>query len=168
MMVHAELGIGAENSGKLVSAVRRRAHELATASGRPLLLCDGPPGIGCPVIASITGASMVLVVTEPTVAGEHDLDRVLSLTRHFQICTGVCVNRWDVNPGMTERLEEQARRHGAWIAGRIRFDPGVTRAQMAGQAVVETEAPAAQDLRRLWDAVRARMSQESSAGAARV
>jgi MinD superfamily P-loop ATPase len=150
-MVHARLNIAAENSGKLVSTVRREARRIAEERRRSLVIIDGPPGIGCPVIASVTGAARVLVVSEPTVSGEHDMDRLLSLTRHFGIATDVCVNKWDLNPEMTERLERRAGQAGARIAGRVRYDPAVTAAQIRERAVVETDAPSAADLRRLWD-----------------
>lgn len=149
-MVHARLGVAAENSGKLVSTVRRVARRIAEAERRSLILVDGPPGIGCPVIASLTGATDVLAVTEPTVAGEHDLERVLSLARHFEIPAAVCVNKWDLNPEMTEKIEEQARRAGARVVGRIRYDRAVTLAQMRERAVVEIEAPGAEDIRNVW------------------
>ena len=149
-MVHARLGAAAENSGKLVSTVRGEARRIAARDGRNLVIVDGPPGIGCPVIASVTGATQVLVVTEPTVAGEHDLGRVLELTRHFGIPAAVCVNKWDLNPKAAERIEEQARRTGAAIAGRIRYDRAVTLAQMRERAVVEIEAPSGEDIRRVW------------------
>jgi MinD superfamily P-loop ATPase len=149
-MVHARLGVAAENSGKLVSTVRQEARRIAGEEHRPFIIVDGPPGIGCPVIASVTGADLVLVVTEPTVAGEHDLERVLCLARHFNIDTAVCVNKWDLNPEKTVQIEENAKQAGAWIAGRIRYDRSVTLAQMREQAVVELESPAAEDIRRLW------------------
>jgi len=149
-MVHARLGVAAENSGKLVSTVRREAKLLAEKGKYNLIIVDGPPGIGCPVIASVTGASQVLVVTEPTVSGEHDLERVLGLTRHFQIPAAVCVNKWDINPDMTARIEEKAVKWGAIIAGRIRYDQAVTRAQIQKKAVVEIDAPSAGDIRQLW------------------
>jgi len=150
-MVHARLGVAAENSGKLVSTVRREARRIAEEENRPMVIVDGPPGIGCPVIASVTGASLVFVVTEPTVSGEHDLERVLSLARHFTIPAAVCVNKWDLNAEMTERIEDKARRAGARIAGRIRYDRAVTLAQMQERAVVETEAPCAEDIRQIWN-----------------
>lgn len=150
-MVHARLGVAAENSGKLVSTVRQEARRLAEQNGHPLILVDGPPGIGCPVIASVTGASLVLAVTEPTVSGEHDLERVLSLTRHFRIPTAVCVNKWDLNPRMTEHIEAKARQAGARIAGRIRYDRAVTLAQMQEKAVVETDAPCVEDICAIWN-----------------
>lgn len=150
-MVHARLGIAADNSGKLVSTVRREARRIADEQQLRLILVDGPPGIGCPVIASLTGASRALVVTEPTVSGEHDLERVLSLTRHFSIPASICVNKWDLNPKMTERIENSARRTGAEIAGRIRYDRAVTLAQMQELAVVELDAPCVEDIRQIWN-----------------
>ncbi|MCX6569874.1 MAG: 4Fe-4S binding protein [Candidatus Aminicenantes bacterium] len=150
-MVHARLGVAAENSGKLVSLVRREARRIAESANRPLVIVDGPPGIGCPVIASVTGATLVLAVTEPTVSGEHDLERVLSLTRHFDIPAAVCVNKWDLNPEMTGRIEDKARKAGARIVGRIRYDRAVTLAQMRGLAVVETEAPCIEDIQHVWN-----------------
>jgi MinD superfamily P-loop ATPase len=149
-MVHARLGVAAENSGKLVSTVRTEARRIAQEKGHSLIIVDGPPGIGCPVIASLTGATLVLAVTEPTVSGEHDLDRVLSLTRHFRIPTAVCVNKWDLNPDMTERIEEKARQSGARVAGRVRYDRAVTLAQMQGRPVVEMDAPCVGDIMDIW------------------
>jgi MinD superfamily P-loop ATPase len=150
-MVHARLGLAAENSGKLVSIVRREARRIAEQNGNGLIIVDGPPGIGCPVISSLTGASHVLVVTEPTVSGEHDLERVLALTKHFSIPTAICVNKWDINPEMTERIEKMAREADARIVGRIRYDSGVTKAQLRQLAVVEIDAPSAEDIRRVWE-----------------
>lgn len=149
-MVHARLGVAAENSGKLVSLVRREARRIAEENGHPLVIVDGPPGIGCPVIASVTGASLVLVVTEPTISGEHDLGRVLSLARHFKIPSAVCVNKWDINPEMTDRIEKSAALSGARVVGRIRYDASVTRAQMEKKAVVEIDSPCSEDLRAIW------------------
>ncbi|MBN2369559.1 MAG: ATP-binding protein [Vicinamibacteria bacterium] len=152
-MVHARLGIAAENSGKLVSVVRREARRVAEEQGAPLILVDGPPGIGCPVIASVTGASLALIVTEPTVSGEHDLERILALTRHFAIPTAVCVNKWDINPEMTLRIEKKAADMGARAVGRVRYDVAVTRAQLDARAVVETQSEAANDVVAVWRGV---------------
>lgn len=149
-MVHARLGVAAENSGKLVTTVRQEARRIAEKEGRSLVIVDGPPGIGCPVIASVTGTTKVLVVTEPTVSGEHDLARVLQLTSHFGITTKVCVNKWDLNPEMTERIEKAARAAGADPVGRVRYDPATTQAQIEELSVVETEAPSAEDVRKVW------------------
>jgi len=154
-MVHARLGIAQENSGKLVSLVRREARALASREDRHLLISDGSPGIGCPVIASITGAQMVLVVTEPTLSGLHDMERVAQMTRHFGVKTAVCINKADINPDLAGRLEQEARKLDLPVMGRIRYDPAVTRAQVNGKAVVEGEPGAAQaDIRALWEQVR--------------
>ena len=150
-MVHARLGVAAENSGKLVSLVRREARRIAEDQGVPLVIVDGPPGIGCPVIASVTGASLVLVVSEPTVSGEHDLERVLALTRHFEIPAAICVNKWDINPEMTDQIEEKASMAGAKIVGRIRYDNEFTKAQLLKRTVIETSSPAAGDIREVWE-----------------
>ena len=150
-MVHARLGLAAENSGKLVSTVRREALRIAEKNGNGLIIIDGPPGIGCPVISSVSGSSLVLVVTEPTVSGEHDLERVLALTKHFSIGTAVSVNKWDINPSMTERIERKAREAGARVVGRVRYDSAVTTAQLRELAVVETDAPSAEDMRQVWN-----------------
>jgi MinD superfamily P-loop ATPase len=149
-MVHARLGAAAENSGKLVSTTRREARRIADERNRSLIIVDGPPGIGCPVIASVTGATHVLVVTEPTVSGEHDLERVLLLASHFDIPASVCVNKWDINPEVTERIEAEVRRFGARIVGRIRYDHDVNLAQMQERAVVETEAASAAEIEHIW------------------
>lgn len=154
-MVHARLGVAAENSGKLVATVRQEARRIANEEARTLILVDGPPGIGCPVIASLGGASLALMVTEPTVSGAHDLERVLSLARHFKVPAAVCVNKWDLNPAMAEMIEARAREHAAHVAGRIPYDPSVTTAQMKGVTVVEHGVgPAAQDVKGLWETVR--------------
>lgn len=149
-MVHARLGIAAENSGKLVTLVRQQARRIAEQGDHPLILVDGPPGIGCPVIASLTGATHVLLVTEPTLSGAHDLNRVLALTRHFGIPASVCVNKWDINPGITDDIEHSSRLAGATVTGRVRYDPSVTRAQLQECAVVDTDCPCAEDIRNVW------------------
>lgn len=149
-MVHARLATAEGSSGKLVTEVRREARRIAVAEGRPLVLLDGPPGVACPAIASVTGADLVVAVTEPTVSGEHDLERLLQLTRHFDVPAAVCVNKWDLDPEATERIEALALRFGARLAGRVRYDRGVTAAQVARKAVVETEVPSAGDVRSVW------------------
>ena len=154
-LVHARLNPGGENSGKLVARVREEARDIGHNEGLDLALIDGPPGIGCAVIASITGASQVVIVTEPTLAGRHDLQRVLDLVRHFNIPAAVCVNKWDINPELTELIEKEARQHGAHLAGRIRYDRSITDAQLQGCSVVEfNDGPAATDLRQIWERLR--------------
>jgi MinD superfamily P-loop ATPase len=136
-MVHARLGIASENSGKLVSTVRREAAALAEKLNRDLLIVDGPPGIGCPVIASITGASLVVVVTEPTLSGRHDMIRVVELANHFSIPVLVVVNKWDINPELTAVIEGEALTKGAMPIGRIPYDRAFTTAQINGRTLVE-------------------------------
>jgi len=152
-MVHARLGVAAENSGKLVSLVRQQARSIAEEGNHPLVIVDGPPGIGCPVIASVTGATLALVVTEPTISGQHDMERVFSLTRHFNIPTALCMNKWDINPEITERIETETRKIGIRVAGRIRYDRAVTTAQMQERAAVETDAPCADDIKQIWNKI---------------
>lgn len=149
-MVHAKLGAAAGNSGKLVFFVRTEARRVAARDHRSLIVIDGPPGVGCPVIASVTGTSLALVITEPTVSGEHDLDRVLRLTEHFGVPTAICVNKWDVNASMTERIERKAMERGAAVAGRVRYDDSVTSAQLDAKAAVEVGGGASDDIRALW------------------
>lgn len=155
-LVHAKLGVAQENSGKLVTTVRSAASRIAAEQGKRLVLIDGSPGIGCPVIASITGTNLVLVVTEPTLSGLHDLERVLGLTQHFGIPAMVCVNKWDLNAGLCERIETMARERGVSWAGRVRYDRAATEAQLRGKSVVEFTADGcAKDIRTVWTNVRA-------------
>ena len=151
-MVHARLGIGAENSGKLVSTVRSQAKQIAAAIQADWILVDGPPGTGCPVIASLTGGDAVLAVTEPTLSGQHDLLRMLELTRHFQIPAFICINKWDINPSMTATIESAATNAGATVLTRIPYDKSITEAQISGQSVVEhNEGTASQFIQTLWE-----------------
>lgn len=154
-MVHARLGIAAENSGKLVSIVRQQARQLAEEQSKGLILVDGPPGIGCPVIASITGSSLVLIITEPTLSGQHDLQRVAELTHHFRVPAVVCINKWDLNPVMSDTIEAAASDLGLTPAGRIRYDHAVTAAQVAGKSVLEYSSDGvAEDIKNLWASIR--------------
>jgi len=136
-MVHARLGIAEENSGKLVSLVRRRAQELADEKGLGLILTDGPPGIGCPVIASIGGAGGVLIVTEPTVSGKHDMTRVADLAAHFNVPAMVCINKFDINFDATRDIERYAGEKGLPVVGRIPFDPEFVKSMVQGQTLFE-------------------------------
>ena len=136
-MVHAKLGIAEENSGKLVTLIRKKAKEIAAQQKKTLLIVDGSPGIGCPVIASITGADLVLVVTEPTLSGIHDLERVAQLTSSFGIQTLVCVNKADINPEMTEKIEKDAKEKGLKVIGKIPYDESFTKAQIMKATLIE-------------------------------
>lgn len=157
-MVHAALKPGAENSGKLVTLVRNRGLEIAEEKGAELLIIDGPPGIGCPVIASITGTDYIIAVTEPTLSGRHDLDRVLDLATHFGIKVFVCVNKWDINPEITADIEKIATEKGAEVSGRISWDSSVTQAQIDGKSVAEIKnSIAAKEIDELWKRLRQRI-----------
>ena len=151
-MVHARLGIAEENSGKLVTLVRREAKQLAEKKNLDLILTDGPPGVGCPVIASIGGASTVLIVTEPTASGQHDMQRVAQLARHFKVPAMMCINKWDLNPDITLALERFAENNGIACLGRIPFDPAFTEAMVQGQNVIEygNGSKTNQKLREIW------------------
>jgi MinD superfamily P-loop ATPase len=153
-MVHAKLGIAEENSGKLVSLIRKQAKQIATEQSKNLIIADGSPGIGCPVIASITGADLVLVVTEPTLSGQHDLDRVTELTRHFGIPTAICINKYDINPKIAEAIEKRAGEKNLRVAGKIAYDAAVTKAQIAAKTIVEYSSNGLKDqIVSLWDSV---------------
>ncbi len=136
-MVHARLGIAQENSGKLVTAVRTQARQLAEESALDFVIIDGPPGIGCPVIASITGTDLVLVVTEPTLSARHDLERTAALAAHFRIQVVVCINKFDLNSEIAVQTREWCWRNGIIVVGEIPYDPLFTQAQLRGKSVVE-------------------------------
>lgn len=150
-MVHARLKPGAENSGKLVSIVRKRALELAMEQRLDLVLIDGPPGVGCPVIASVAATAHVLVVTEPTPSGQHDLHRALDLVRHFDIPASVCINKWDLNPELSDAMAEDLANHGTPVVGRVRYDEEMVAAQQEAQPLVEhTNNGASNDIIELY------------------
>ena len=162
-MVHARLGVAEENSGKLVTFVRTQAENIAQERNLDLILIDGSPGIGCPVIASIAGADLAVVVTEPTLSGLHDLERVCDLTRHFGIDTLVCINKSDLNEDLASEIETQARQRGLRMAGRVRYDRAVTEAQIKKKSVVEyAKNGIATDIKQLWAEVSDAISQLDS------
>ncbi|RJR39608.1 MAG: (4Fe-4S)-binding protein [Deltaproteobacteria bacterium] len=136
-LVHARLGIAEENSGKLVALVRREARRVAEEQSRGWIITDGPPGIGCPVIASLGDASAVLIVTEPSIAGRHDLERVATLVRHFGLPVLVLVNKADVHWETAKKIAEFCREKGYAFLGYLPFDPDFTRAQVEGKTIME-------------------------------
>lgn len=153
-MVHARLGIAQENSGKLVSLIRKQSKQIAAEQSKDLIIVDGSPGIGCPVIASIVGADLVLAVTEPTISGQHDLDRVVELTKHFKIPTAVCVNKYDINVKITKAIEKKALERDLKMAGKIAYDIAVTKAQIAARSIVEYSSNGLKDqIVSLWESV---------------
>jgi len=156
-MAHARLLPGQANSGKLVTAVRQKARLLAEKMKDGTIIIDGPPGIGCPVIASVTGVDLGLVVTEPTLSGIHDLDRALQLLEHFNVLPLVCVNMYDVNRLNTQRIVDYCKDKGVKVAGRIPFDLKVTEAMVRGETITEytPESPGARGIAATWNRVQA-------------
>ncbi|MEA4882826.1 MAG: ATP-binding protein [Clostridia bacterium] len=135
-MVHARLGVAQENSGKLVTQVRREARAIAERQGLEYVIIDGPPGIGCPVISSMSGVDLALIVTEPTVSGTHDMRRVVELAHYFGVRTAVCINKYDLDEASAEQIEEYCRSERIEVAGRIPFDEGVVGALVRGVPMV--------------------------------
>lgn len=158
-MVHARLGIAEENSGRLVTVVRQQARKLAETKKLDLILTDGPPGIGCPVIASISAASAVLIVVEPTLSGKHDMMRVAELAEHFNIPAMICVNKFDLNKDETQVIEDRARERKMEVLARIPFDPVFTRAMVQGKTLFEYDprAEACERVRQIWERVSERL-----------
>ena len=136
-MSHARLNPGEENSGKLVSLVRQNAKKIAEKENCELIINDGPPGIGCPVIAAVGGVDRGLIVVEPSLSGIHDMERALGLLIHFKIPSLVCVNKYDINEENTDRIVEFCRSNGVEVVGKIPFDTLVTEAMVAGKSIVE-------------------------------
>jgi MinD superfamily P-loop ATPase len=153
-MVHAKLGIAEENSGKLVSLIRKEAKRLATEQNSDFIIVDGSPGIGCPVIASITGADLVLVVTEPTMSAQHDLERVIELTEHFKIPVVICINKCDINPEKAAEIGTKAKHKNIKVVGGIPYDTMITKAQIAGQNIIEySNNGVTKEIKLLWSSV---------------
>ncbi|MFC1509242.1 ATP-binding protein [Candidatus Omnitrophota bacterium] len=158
-MVHARLGIAEENSGKLVTIVRNAARKIAEHEKLKMVIVDGSPGIGCPVIASVTGADYVLAVTEPTLSGLHDLERVIELAEFFSIPIGVAINKSDINEFMTLTITEKMQSKNIDVLGKIRYDNAVTTAMVHGKSVVEFDSsPVAGDIESLWKCVSGKLT----------
>jgi MinD superfamily P-loop ATPase len=153
-LVHARLGTAQENSGKLVATVRQQARRIAEKEGVDYIISDGPPGIGCPVISSLSGANLALLVTEPTLSGMHDLERVLGVCQHFGVPAVVCINKYDINEENTCRIEGSCLKQGTPVAARIPFDNVVTEAMVRGLPVVEyTRNGVSRQIEILWNLV---------------
>lgn len=154
-LVHARLGIAEENSGKLVTVVRKAAKDLAIKTGAELILTDGPPGVGCPVIASLGGATAIVVVTEPTISGLHDMQRVVELARGFRIPVMVCINKFDLNPEQGEQMVRTIKDQGLRLLGCIPYDPVFTEAMIKGLTVGEfaPQSEAAKTIKEIWEQI---------------
>ena len=155
---HARLGIAQENSGKLVALVRQNAKSIAEKEGLGYIITDGPPGIGCPVISSLSGANLALLVTEPTLSGIHDLERVIGVCRHFGIPPLVCINKYDLNEENSYEIENYCHREGIEVAAKIPFDNVVTEAIVQGLPVVEYSGnKVTQQIKELWQIISAKL-----------
>jgi MinD superfamily P-loop ATPase len=153
-LVHARLDPAQENSGKLVAMVRQEARELAERQRKDFIISDGPPGIGCPVISSLSGADMALLVTEPTLTGIHDLQRVFGVCHHFGVPALVCINKHDINRENSNRVENYCLAQGIEIAGHIGFDKKITEAMVQGIPVVEySRNGVSKQIEELWDLI---------------
>ncbi len=155
-LTHAKLGMAEENSGRLVSLTRNKESLIASEKGLKKAIVDGSPGTGCPVIASLTGSQYALIVTEPTVSGIHDLERILEVTNHFNIDSGVVINKADINMEMAEKIKKQVNEleHTSYL-GEIPYDEQVTEAQMKQQSIIEyaPEAKASEKIKEIFTKV---------------
>jgi MinD superfamily P-loop ATPase len=150
-LVHAKLGIAQENSGKLVATVRRNARALAQDKNIELIISDGPPGIGCPVISSLSGSNLALLVTEPTLSGIHDLERVIGTCQHFGVPAVVCINKYDINEENSRAIEDNCKRMKAEVISKIPFDNVVTEALVHGVPVIEySDGKVSKQIAKLW------------------
>lgn len=154
-MIHASLGIAQENSGKLVALVRQQAKKFAEKNKINLILTDGPPGVGCPVIASVGGATALLVVTEPTISGIHDMTRALDLAQFFKVPAMVLVNKYDLNPEKADAIEEDVKTRGLTFLGKIPFDPDFTKSMVKAQTVLEYDdtSDISNHVKKMWDKI---------------
>ena len=153
-LVHARLGIAQENSGKLVALVRRRARDIAEKESLEYIISDGPPGIGCPVISSLSGANLAVLVTEPTLSGIHDLDRVIGVCRHFGVPPLVCINKYDLNKNNCRQIEDSCDKKGIEVIAKIPFDNVVTEALVRGIPVVEcSKGKVSREIESAWERI---------------
>lgn len=149
--VHARLGIAEENSGKLVTEVRKKARQIAEEEHRDLVIMDGAPGIGCPVIASLTGTDLALIVTEPTPSGRHDMERIVDLARHFKIRAACGINKFDLNPENSRQVERWCEEQAIPVVGKIPFDTAVPESVVRGVPYLEVASnSSANDIRKMW------------------
>lgn len=153
-MVHARLGIGADNSGKLVARVKSEAREIAMSTGRDIIIIDGSPGVGCPVISSLTGASYACLVTEPSVSALHDLKRVVDLAHNFSIELGCIINKYDINEQVTELIEDYLKESSVTLLAKIPYNGDFVNAMIKGTSIVENGiSPTGSIIRDCWQRI---------------
>jgi len=157
-MTHAKLGIAEENSGKLVTLVRQQAKLIAEKESKKYIIIDGPPGIGCPVIAAITGVDLLLAVTEPTLSGIHDLERVVGVAHHFNIPALVCINKYDINLDNSSAIEGYCKKNKLEVVGKILYNPEVTKAMVNKKSVIEYSCgELTKEIERIWNKLEERL-----------
>jgi len=162
IMVHAALGIAEENTGRLVTRVRKLARERAEAAGASLIIADGSPGIGCPVIASIVDSTLALVISEPTVSGIHDTMRVISLAKHFNVKAAVVINKSDINTAIAAAMKAMCRENQIPCIGEIPFDQSFTEAMIHKKSVVEYQSGGITEaLKNVWNTVKEMLEEKS-------
>lgn len=153
--VHAKLGVASENSGKLVSLVRQKAKKIAEEQNADWIIIDGAPGIGCPVIASLGGIDIAVVVTEPTLSGLHDANRVIRVAGHFKVPVKLIINKYDLNLKMTEKIENEFKNSDVEIIGKLKFDKSIVDAVVNGKTIMEYANNEAKDeIQSIWEKIR--------------
>ena len=145
-MVHAKLNIAAENSGKLVAKVKNEAKKIVEHTGKKFILVDGSPGIGCPVISSLSGANYVVLVTEPSVSGIHDLKRVYELVKNFKIDAGCIINKSDINPRITDEIKDFLLTENITLISTLPYDESFTESMTMGKVIMENGSGVIQDV----------------------
>jgi len=163
-MSHAMLIPSEANSGKLVTLVRQNSKILAEKESIDLIIIDGPPGIGCPVIASVTGVDAGLIVAEPTMSGIHDLKRALQLLAHFDVLPFVCVNMYDINEDNAEKIESFCKENSVEVVGKVPFSPKVTEAMVNGKTIIEYSpiSAVAKEIEAIWEKISVLISEKES------
>jgi MinD superfamily P-loop ATPase len=152
--VHAKLGIAEENSGKLVARIRQVARDLAKKETLDWIIIDGPPGIGCPVIASLTGVDQALIVTEPTLSGLHDASRVIDLAGHFKVPVSLVINKYDLNLEISGQIERYCLDQGIPVIGKLPFNREVVDSMIQGKTIIEyPNCPLKEELTRIWSII---------------
>jgi len=164
-MSHAVLNTAEEASGKLVALVRNNARVLAKKYGKDLIIIDGPPGIGCPVISAISGADLVLIVTEPTLSGIYDMERILGVANHFNIPAVVCINKFDINHENTLIIEEYCDENGLEVVGKIPYDETPTKAMIQEKTIIElSDSEFSNNVKNIWENIRKRLEKNRRLG----
>jgi MinD superfamily P-loop ATPase len=163
-MIYGKMGIAEENSGKLVSKIRQNANSIARENHAEIIITDGPPGIGCPVISSVTGANLVIAVTEPTLSGWHDLERLVKMISRFRTAVYIIINKYDLNRDMTRTIENKLREQGIPVLGKLPYDEAVVYALLESKTIVEYQPGGliANELNKMWRTINRKIYEPKS------